>query len=161
MVVVARGGGDLSFERLSAGYFRNFDPRDTSPYAWRPARRLLTMQAPDEIQAMFGTPGEPVPTVAAKDIRACWKLGRNVIARSGRKPGQVAIGIELLQHVCSPGADVRAVSFRCMRFQMLDMLQGNLLSGWLARPLREIAFLIVAKVPMKWWAIGVPRRGLF
>jgi len=119
------------------------------------------MQAPNEIQAMFGTPGEPVPTVAAKDIRAYWELGRDVIATSGRKPGQVAIGIELVQHVCGPGADVRAVSFRCMRFQMLDMLVGNLLSGWLAHPLREIAFLIVAKVPMKWWEVGVPRRRLF
>jgi hypothetical protein len=111
---------------------------------------------------MFGTPGEPVPSVVAKDIRAYWKLGRDVTARSGRKPGQVAIvGSELVRHVCSPGADVRAVSFRLMKFQIINMLLGNSLNWWVGRPLREIAFLIVAKVPMKWWEVGVPRRGLF
>ncbi len=119
------------------------------------------MQAPDEIQAMFGTPGEPVPSVAAKDIRAYWKLGQDVAARSGHKPGQVAIGTEVVQHVCSPGADVCAVWFRLMKFQIINMLLGNSLNWWVGRPLREIAFLIVTKVPMKWWGVGVPQRRLF
>ena len=118
------------------------------------------MQAPPEIQAMFGTPGEPVPTVHAKDIRAVWKIGQRTTARH---PGTcVAIGIELIERACSPGANVKAVWWRGARLQMFDMLLlRNLLSGWVARPLREIAFLIFAKVPMKWWEVGVPRSGLF
>ena len=119
------------------------------------------MQAPPEIQATFGTPGEPVPIVAAKDIRAVWKLGQDVTSRAGGRSRGAAIGSELMERVCSPGADVRAVWFRCARFQMLDMRLGNLLSGWLSRPLREIAFAIFARVEMKWWEVGVPQRRLF
>jgi hypothetical protein len=98
------------------------------------------MQAPPEIQAMFGTPGEPVPTVDAKDIRAVRKLTQRTAARHPETC--VAIGIELIARVCSPGADVKAVWWRGTRVQMLNMLLRNLLSGWVGRPLREIAFLI-------------------
>lgn len=114
----------------------------------------------DNIESPFGPPGEPVPTVSVKDIRAVWKVSRD--AAAGHPGGQCAIGIELFERVCSPGADVRAVWWRGMRFYMCDMLLlRNLLSGWVARPIREIAFVIFAKVPMKWWAVGVPHRGLF
>jgi hypothetical protein len=117
------------------------------------------MQAPPEIQAMFGTPGEPVPTVDAKDMRAVWKLGQRTAARH---PGiQGAIGMELIERVCSPGANAKAVWWRGARLQMFDMLLRNPLNGWVGRPFREIAFLIFAKIPMKWWEVGVPRRGLF
>jgi hypothetical protein len=122
-------------------------------------RRFLTVQAPPEIQAMFGTPGEPVPTVDAKDLRAVWELSRRTMALH---PGtQGAIGVDLVKLACSPAADVKAVWWRGARLQMFDMLLLNLLCGWIGRPIREIAFLIFAKVPMKWWEIGVPRRGLF
>jgi len=119
------------------------------------------MHASPEIQAMSGTPGEPVPSVAAKDIRAVWKLGRDAAARAGCPPGQLVIDADLMKRVCSPRADVRAVWFRGAKVQMLDMLLPNALSGWAGRPLREIAFLICARLPMKWWEVGVPRRGLF
>ncbi len=117
------------------------------------------MQASPEIRTVFGTPGEPVPTVSVKDIRAAWKLGHDAARHAG---GMCAIGIELFEHACSPGADVRAVWWRGVRLQMCDMLLlRNLLGGWVGRPFREIAFVIFAKVPMKWWAVGENHRGLF
>jgi hypothetical protein len=123
-------------------------------------RRLLAMSAPAEIQAMFGAPGEPVPTVRVKDIRAAWKVSRDAAAR--RPGGITAIDIRFIERACSPGADVRAVWWRGVRFKMFDMLLlRNLLSGSVARPLREIAFVIFARVPMKWWALGENYRGLF
>jgi hypothetical protein len=123
-------------------------------------RRLRAMSAPAEIQAMLGTPGEPVPTVRVKDIRAMWKFSRDAAARH---PGGVtAIDNGMIEYACSPAADVRAVVWRGMRFQMFDMLLlRKLLKGWVARPVREIAFVIFAKVPMKWWALGENHRGLF
>jgi len=105
------------------------------------------MSAPAEIQAMFGAPGEPVPTVRVKDIRAAWKVSRDAAAR--RPGGITAIDIRFIERACSPGADVRAVWWRGVRFKMFDMLLlRNLLSGSVARPLREIAFVIFARVPM-------------
>lgn len=119
------------------------------------------MQAPPESQAMFGTPGEPVPRVNASDIKAVWQLGGGCEARAMAhnpefKRGQLAIGSDLMKRVISPEADVRAVSWRGMRLGMLMMRLGK---GDVQPP--AILFSIFAKVPMKWWEVGVPRRGLF
>jgi hypothetical protein len=123
--------------------------------------RLLIVQAPPEIQAMFGTPGEPVPRVRASDIKAMWKTCRDAEAQAmARNPelkrGQLAIGGGMVQHACSPDADVKAVSWRGMRLGMLMMRCGK---QDVQPP--DILFTIFAKLPMKWWEVGVPRRALF
>ena len=119
------------------------------------------MQAPPEIQAMFGTPGERVPRVKASDIRTVWKLGRESEARAMAhnpefKRGQLAIGAGLVQHVCSPGTDVNAAWFRSSRLGMLMMRCGK---QDVQPP--AILFSIFAKLPMKWWVPGEIHRGLF
>jgi hypothetical protein len=124
-------------------------------------RRLLSMPAPPENQAMFGTPGESVPSVDAEDIRAVWKLSRDAEARAvdrnpELKPGQLVIGVDLMKRVINPEADVRAVWFRGARLGMLMMRFGK----QNVQP-PAIFFTIFAKLPMKWWEVGVPRHGLF
>jgi len=116
---------------------------------------------------MFGTPGEPVPTVSAEDIKAVWKLGRESEARSMAhspelKRGQIAIGVELGKHVCRPGADIRAVWYRGGMLGLLEMGDGELLAPWKQRDgeLQEIVFKSIATMLMTWMAVGVPQRGL-
>jgi hypothetical protein len=115
----------------------------------------------DDFESPFGPPGEPVPTVDAKDMKAVWELGRDSEARALAhdphfKRGQVAIGVEAVKLVCSSGADVIAVSWRGARLAMLMMRFGKQ-----DRQPPDILFSIFAKVPMKWWEVGVPRRALF
>ncbi len=72
------------------------------------------------------------------------------------KRGQLAIGAGMVQYVCSPDADVKAVSWRGMRLGMLMMRLGK---QDVQPP--DILFSIFAKLPMKWSEVGVPRRALF
>jgi hypothetical protein len=72
------------------------------------------------------------------------------------KRGQLMIGAELMKRVCSSDADVRAVCFRRARLGLLMMRCGK----QDAQP-PGMLFTIFAKVPMKWWEVGVPRRVLF
>jgi hypothetical protein len=121
--------------------------------------RLLTMY---ETEAEFGfVPGKPVARVKASDIKAVWKLGRESEARAIAhnpefKRGQLAIGAELVKLVCSPDADVKAVSWRGMRLRMLMTRLGK---QDFQSP--DILFTVFAKLPMKWWAFGESHRGLF
>jgi hypothetical protein len=121
--------------------------------------RLLTMY---EMEAQCGfTPGKPVPRVKASDLKAMWKLGRDseadvMAGNPGLQRGQLAIGAGMVQHVCSPDADVNAVFLRSSRLGMLMMMCGK---QDVQPP--AILFTIFAKLPMKWWAFGVPHRGLF
>jgi hypothetical protein len=108
----------------------------------------------DDFKSPFGTPGKPVPRVKASDMKAVWKQGRDAAARH---PGmQVATGSGMVQYVCSLGADVNAVFVRSARLGMLMMRCGK----QDVQP-HDILFTIFAKLPMKWWAPGVPHRGLF
>jgi len=115
-----------------------------------------------EMEAQFGiTPGKPVARVKASDIKAVWKLGRESEARARAhnpefKRGQLAIGAELVKLVCSPEADVKAVSWRGMR---LGMLMARLGKQDVQPP--DILFTIFAKLPMKWCAFGETHRALF
>jgi hypothetical protein len=84
----------------------------------------------DDFESPFGPPGEPVPTVDAKDMKAVWELGPDSEARALAhdphfKRGQVAIGVEAVKLVCSSGADVIAVSWRGARLAMLMMRFGK------------------------------------
>lgn len=119
------------------------------------------MPVPPEIQAMSGTPGEAVPRVKVSDMKAVWKYGRDSEARAMAhdpelKRGQLMISADLMKRVCSSDADMRAVWFRGARLQMLIMRWGK----QDAQP-PDILFTIFAKIPMKWWEVGVPRRALF
>ncbi len=81
-----------------------------------------------EMEAQFGfTPGKPVPRVKASDLRAMWKLTEDVKARHPGRQATEAVGIggELVKHVCSPEADVKAVSWRGMRLGMLMTASGS------------------------------------
>jgi hypothetical protein len=112
-----------------------------------------------DIKALFGTPGEAVPRVKADDLKKLWTMGQDL---NSRNPGkQSVMGAGMLEMACSPGADTRAVWFRGARLGMLNMLLKNPLSGRVGRHLQGIAFAVFAKIPMKWWEVGVPRRTLF
>jgi hypothetical protein len=115
----------------------------------------------DDFKSPFGIPGTPVPRVNASDIKAMWKMCRDAEADAmARNPelkrGQLGIMVEPMKGVCSPEADVNAVFFRSSRLGILMMRCGK----QDVRP-PDILFSLFAKLPMKWWEVGVPHRALF
>lgn len=107
----------------------------------------------------MGHPGEPVPTVEMGHLKAAWNICKDV---ESRHPGkQVAVGISVIEHACSAGADVRAVGYRCGMLQALERLLGDLLAPWKENgQLDDAVFRVAARVPMKWMGVGIPQLGL-
>lgn len=107
------------------------------------------------IDAFVGPAGELVPTVDPADIKSLWTYGQEV--RTRHPEGGVATGISVLKHLCSPGADTRAVSYRCT---MLGMLEAWLESAWPGGQPSDDAFTVAAQMELTWMAVGVPTKGL-
>jgi len=106
-----------------------------------------------EIDDLFGKAGEPVPVVDVADIKAVWAHGREL---KTRHPEGVAVELGVWGHVCGPGADVRAVSYRCQRLGMWEWL---LRPAWTGGDLSETAFKVAAKMDLRWMAPGVAQSG--
>jgi hypothetical protein len=61
------------------------------------------------------------------------------------------------KRLCSPGADIRAVSYRC---SMLGLLEMMLRAAWTGGELSENAFKVAAMMDLDWMAVGVVQNGL-
>jgi hypothetical protein len=105
-----------------------------------------------EIDALMGKAGEPVPVVDVADIKAVYAHGREMRALL---PGGLAVEIDVWKQVCTPGADVRAVSYRC---QTLGVLEWLLRAAWTGGDLSENAFKVAAKMDLHWMAPGVAQK---
>lgn len=122
----------------------------------------------DQFSAFFGPEGEPVPEVDPDDIRA---VAREYQEMQKQHPGErFTGGMDLLKHVCKPGADMRAVSYRYMFVSLLPFiaaqmrspepetaaLQERLSAVVKDGELIDAALAVAAKIPMKWAKKGLP-----
>ena len=105
-----------------------------------------------EIDALIGKAGEPVPIVDVADMKAVWARSRELNARH---PGGLAVELGVWKQVCSPGADVRAVAYRC---QSLGVLEWLLRAAWNGGDLSENAFKVAARMDLHWMAPGVSEK---
>jgi hypothetical protein len=105
-----------------------------------------------------GNPGEPIPQVDPEDLKALWRLQRDVEARH---PGQqIAIGCnELAQHYCKPGADIQAVGYRVSFLWLMSRIVPEQFAAFTkdGQPI-DAAFRAAAKVPAEWMEVGVARQ---
>ncbi len=101
----------------------------------------------------FGKAGEPVPVVDVADIKVMWSHCQELKAQH---PGGVAVEVGIWKRVCSPGADIRAVSYRCQRLGLWGML---LRPAWNGGDLSENAFKVAARMDLHWMAPGVAQEG--
>ncbi len=101
-----------------------------------------------------GKPGEPVPEVDPKDIKAVWKVYRDVAKKHpGERAEQVAVGSEFLERVCKPGANIWAVWYRNAMLHTLTAWEE--LSPWIKNgELDDALFRAAATIPMKWAEVG-------
>ena len=106
-----------------------------------------------EIDVLFGKAGEPVPVVDVADIKVMWAQIQELKAQH---PGGVAVGVGIWKQLCSPGADIRAVSYRC---QMLGLLEMMLRAAWTGGEISANAFKVAARMDLRWMAVGVAQNG--
>jgi hypothetical protein len=97
-----------------------------------------------EIDDLMGKAGEPVPVVDVADIKAVWAHGQELKAQH---PGGVAVEIGVYKRVCSPGADILAVTQRCQRLGLWEMM---LRSAWTGGGFSENAFKVAARMDLHW-----------
>jgi hypothetical protein len=122
-------------------------------------REILDVLKGGETPTFGGQPGTPVPEVDPADIKIVYSADCELQARH---PGQtVAIGREVFKHICSPGANLPAVSCRTATIQLLEMILLDLLSEWRkGSQMDERVFLAAASIPLEWQKVGVVRHGL-
>ena len=103
------------------------------------------------------SPGEPVPIVGVKDLQSVWKLYTDIESRY--PGGQSAVDIGIIEHVCTPGADIGAVTYRCGMLQILQRLAGDPLASWThdGQP-DDGVFRVAASIPMTWIGVGFLNR---
>ena len=113
-------------------------------------------EAVDNCPPRFGgNPGEPIPQVDPDDLKALWRLQRDVEARH---PGQqVAIGNA--SAYCKPGADIQAVGYRVSFLWLMSRIVPEQFAAFTkdGQPI-DAAFRAAAKVPAEWMEVGVVRR---
>lgn len=103
--------------------------------------------------------GVPVAAVDPADLLAVWKLQRET-SSSPAGGGEMALGMDLYQSVCGPGADTHAVWYRVT---MLQLLAGPMqsLAPWMHDgQLDAAAFRVMAAFPLKSMGIHVRHQGL-
>jgi hypothetical protein len=111
----------------------------------------------DTVPILGGKPEESVPQVDPVDIKAVWQVYQDVQARN---PGQqVAVGMGVLEHYCSKGANINAVAYRT-GFLSLMVAHAAEMAPWIkdGQP-DEALFRAIAETPMEWIAVGVVRQG--
>jgi hypothetical protein len=108
-----------------------------------------------------GSENDLVPAVGPADLKSVWAMQTDSQTLA---PGeQFAIGVDLYERACSPGADVRAAFIRVSMLRMLKSMSesGGVISAWLHRGIPDDAvFKVVATFPMIRMQSGVRRRGL-
>lgn len=119
-----------------------------------PEENMPEQREPDFDQ-LFGKPGESVPAVDPADLKVLWTYGQELHRKYPN--GGVATGLEVFRHMCSPGADTRAVLYRC---SMLNLLEAMLESAWPGGQLSETALTVAAQMELKWMGVGKTHPGL-
>jgi hypothetical protein len=105
-----------------------------------------------------GNAGEPVPAVDGADIKSVWTIHQDLEAH--HPGGVVGVDISILEKICSPGADICAVTYRLGMLELLEMCPGDLLAPWKrSGAFNEAVFRVAATIPMKWMEMGAPQSG--
>jgi hypothetical protein len=106
-----------------------------------------------------GKPGEPVPQVDPQDVKTLWEMSQET---ERRHPGvQAATGVAVLEQVCKPGANIRAVTYRSSMIWVLRHSAPEVLEPWTKEDqLDDVIFRTMAEIPMEWIGVGVSRQGL-
>jgi hypothetical protein len=121
----------------------------------------------DTLPPLFGSPGQPVPSVDPDDLKIVYELFQDIERQNPEQ--QVGVDIGVFKEVCKPDADISALAYRSM---MLRLLAGpapskelephwkNTLAPWTHDGHLDAAvYREFAQLPMEWIGVGVVRQG--
>jgi len=112
----------------------------------------------DDPPRFWGPPGDSVPVVDSSDLKAAWGIYHDL--KESHPEGRVGVSTSVIEHACSPGADIRAVTYRSGMLGLLLIVPGELLGPWQqGETLSEIVFKVAARIPMEWLETGAQRQG--
>ena len=112
----------------------------------------------DDPPRFWGPPGDSVPVVDSSDLKAAWGVYHDL--KESHPEGRVGVSTSVIEHACSPGADIRAVTYRSGMLGLLLIVPGELLGPWQqGETLSEIVFKVAARIPMEWLETGAQRQG--
>ena len=116
--------------------------------------KFLNVDWTQEPPRFGGEPGEPVPAVDPEDVKTVWQIGRDAQASNGCG---VAIGADLVEQACKPGAEIVAVSYRASFIWLMSFMAPEDLR-FVGQPSDEV-FHAAAKVTAEWMGVGIVRDG--
>jgi hypothetical protein len=103
---------------------------------------------------LLGPPGEQVPEVDFADMKAMWDFIQDTKKRHPK--GRVGIGEGIWRKLCSPGADIHAVSYR---LTMLGLFEQFLEPAYPGGHWSESALKAASKMELTWLSVGVQQNG--
>jgi hypothetical protein len=94
----------------------------------------------------YGNAGEPVPQVAPADMKAILALAEDC---NKRRQGESAMGINLMQAHCKPGANIAAITYRARIISMLQHIAPEVMEP-LVRDKMDAVITAASEIPMEW-----------
>jgi hypothetical protein len=64
------------------------------------------------------TSGAPIPVVAPEDLKRVLRLSREVISKDRTSGQSMAVAVDVIAEICTPGANVGAIFWRCSLLQL-------------------------------------------
>jgi hypothetical protein len=102
-----------------------------------------------------GTPGTPVPTVDPEDLKAIWRLHREIASQ--HSGDSVGLDHSVIVDRCKPGSDVHAVAYRTSMLELFQHVAPDSLAPWTNNTeLDDAVFRVAANIPIDW--IGTEQR---
>jgi len=113
----------------------------------------------EEVTLFGGQPRDPVPPVDPDDLKTAFEVFQDAATRD--PGGRSAVGFDVFQHACKPGADISSITYRAMMLGVLVRHAQEQLAPWMKDGrLDPAVFREFAQVPMEWVGRGVERQGL-
>lgn len=114
------------------------------------------MDEAEFLTSFWGKAGEPVPQVDSSDMKALWNLGEDTKKRHPK--GGVAIGVNLMESLCKPGANVGVTNYRALMIGILQRIAPEMMDPLIADKL-DAVLAVASEIPMEWIGEG-GRSGL-
>jgi hypothetical protein len=92
-------------------------------------------------------------------VKGIWILSSDCEQEHPGKLG--AVGIQILKSVCSPGANIAAITYWTQMRWVVEHASPEALAPWTKdERLDDAVFRTIAEVPIEWMGVGAPRHGL-
>lgn len=139
---------------FEAALFKKLCGAQTDEMKSMKQRGVLCEEKGEEPPKFGGDPGEPVPVVDLKDVKAVWELGREYQSQ------KTAMGIDLMRQACSQIANVEAVYYRSSLLWMMSQIASEDLARFTHDGVpSDGVFHAAANVPTEWMGVGIVRTG--